>query len=212
MNSIFGMDSPLIRGLTKFADLVILNIVFLITCIPIFTIGTGITSMYEITLKMVKNQEPYIFKGYLDAFKSNFKKCTKIWLIVLALFIIFIVDLYIISANDGDLWRMLQIVIFGFTMFLWILIAYVFPLMAKFENTIKNTIVNAWYMVVKHFPTTITVVFFNTLFLICMMYNAYTLVYGILAYLIIGFALIAYVNSIFLVKVFEKYYEKNEVE
>lgn len=207
MNGIFGLESPVVRFLTKITDLLILNIAFLITCIPLFTIGAAITSMYEITLKMVKDEEAYILKSYWKAFKSNFKKSTGVWLVLVVMSIILIVDLYIAGHSDGQMWQILYVVIASFGMILWMTFAYIFPLQAKFVNTFKNTWKNAIFMAIRHLPTTIMVGFLNTGFIVCLCVNGYTVVYGSLVYLFIGFALIAYFNSIFLVKVFEKYYD-----
>lgn len=209
MSGLFGLDSPLIRFLTKFADLMLLNIIFVISCIPLFTIGAGIASLYEVTLKMVKNEESYIVKGYFTAFKSNFKKSTVIWLILSVMFFIFITDLYIINNSEGlaYYWTILYFVLCGMALVVWILTAYIFPLQAKFENSCKNTVMNALYMSARHLPTTIVVVFMNSIIIICLLVNAYTVVYGVLIYLVIGYAFVAYINSSFLVKVFEKYYD-----
>jgi len=56
MGKFFNLDSPLMRFMTKLADLMILNLLFLITCIPVITIGAAWTSLYYVTLKMVKDE------------------------------------------------------------------------------------------------------------------------------------------------------------
>ena len=212
MGNLFNMDNKVFSVLSKMADLFILNILFLVTCIPIFTIGAAIASMYQVTLKMVKDEESYIIKGYLAAFKSNFKKSTIIWLGAMVVGIILAVDLFITNANAGIMWRVLHILALSLSISLIIISTYVFPLQAKFENSCKNTLKNAWIMSVKHFPTTIVVVGLNSLVIVCILFNNLTLVYGLAGYTLIGFALTAYLNSYFFNKVFEKYYDQPEVE
>ncbi len=77
----------------------------------------------------------------------------------------------------------------------------------KLKNTFKNTLINACFMSIKHLPTTILVVCMNCMVFICALVNSYTFYYGMMIYVFIGFALVAYMNSIFLSKVFENYYE-----
>ena len=73
MSSFFNMDSPIMRFLSRICDLMILNILCIICCLPVVTAGASITALYTITLKMVRGEESYIFKGFLKAFKENFK-------------------------------------------------------------------------------------------------------------------------------------------
>lgn len=65
------------------ADLMILNIVFIICCLPIVTIGASLTALHYVTLKMVRNEESYIVKSFFKSFKQNFKQATIINLIML---------------------------------------------------------------------------------------------------------------------------------
>ena len=74
MSSFFNMDSPIMRFLSRICDLMILNILCIICCLPVVTAGASITALYTITLKMVRGEESYIFKGFLKAFKENFKQ------------------------------------------------------------------------------------------------------------------------------------------
>ncbi len=207
MGGLFNMDNKVMIFLGRATDLLILNLLFLVTCIPLFTIGAAITSLYEITLKMAKDEEAYMIKGYLGAFKSNFKRSTLMWLAVGAVFLILIVDVYIAWMNTGMMWDALLAFAIVFIVGLLAVASYIFPLQAKFVNTFKNTLINAWFMSIKHLPTTIIIVVMNCLVVICAVFNSYTLYYGILAYTFFGFSLVAYTNSVFLVKVFEKYYD-----
>ena len=80
MSNFFNMDNGLFRALGKLADLMLLNILFLVCSLPIFTIGASFTAMYYVTLKLAENEEGYIARGFLKSFKQNFKQATIIWL------------------------------------------------------------------------------------------------------------------------------------
>lgn len=207
MGQLFDMDNKLFGFLSKVADLIMLNIAFLITCLPVITIGAGLASLYEVTLKMVKNEESYIIRSYFKAFKSNFKRSTIIWVGIMVIYFVLYLDFRISMVGTESWWSMLSNFVIVFAVLIWVLMGYIFPLQGKFINTCKNTLINAGFMSVRHFPITIVVTFFNSIFIACLMINAYTVVYGVLIYLVLGFATIAYINSIFLVKVFEQYYE-----
>ena len=72
MSRLFNLDSPIMVFLSKMADLLILNLLALICCIPIITIGASMTAMSYVTLKMVRDEECYIAKDFFKSFRQNF--------------------------------------------------------------------------------------------------------------------------------------------
>ena len=95
-------DNVVMRALGKMGDMICLNVMWVICCIPIITIGASTTALYTVMLRMVKNEEGYIFRGFLKAFKSNFKQSTLIWLILLLLGIVWTVDFRVAGFMPGD--------------------------------------------------------------------------------------------------------------
>ena len=83
MGRIFSLDSPLFSFLNKVADLILLNILTMICCLPIITIGASMTALHYVVLKMVRDEESYIVRSYFKSFRQNFKQATIIWLILL---------------------------------------------------------------------------------------------------------------------------------
>lgn len=76
MRNVFNMDSPLMRFLSWLADLVILNLCFLIGSLPLVTAGASLTALYSVCLKMVRNEESGIFTGFWKAWKANLRQST----------------------------------------------------------------------------------------------------------------------------------------
>ena len=70
------VKTTLFQKLEKFGDLFIINILFVISCIPIITIGAAFTAMYSYCTKLVKDQEAPVWKGYWSAFAKNFADAT----------------------------------------------------------------------------------------------------------------------------------------
>lgn len=89
---LFCRDSPLWRALTKVVDLIWLNILFVICCIPVFTVGAALSAMYSVTLKMCVNEEGAISQDFFKAFRENFKQATILWGIMLGIGIFLIAD------------------------------------------------------------------------------------------------------------------------
>ncbi|HIW80836.1 MAG TPA: DUF624 domain-containing protein [Candidatus Acetatifactor stercoripullorum] len=152
---IFDLDSPLMQFLNKMADLLWLNILTFICCIPIVTIGASLTAMHYMALKMVRNEECYITRGFFKSFKENFRQATLIWLLLLLLFAVLLGDFYIMRNSGMEFPQALQIVITAVGVLVLFTATFVFPVLAKFENTIYRTLKNALIMSILQFPKTI---------------------------------------------------------
>lgn len=149
------LDSPLMQGLSKLADMMILNLLTLVCCIPIITIGPAFTALNYMALKMVRNEECYIVKGYFKSFKENFKQSTIIWLLMLLVAFLLVLDFYIMISAESETAAIIQILVIVAAIF-WLCTAlYVFPVLARFQNTIRATVKNAFLMSIMQFPKTV---------------------------------------------------------
>lgn len=206
MDNIFSYDSKFIEALDNIADIIILNLLFIISCIPIITIGTSITSMYYVTLKMVRDENSSVIKLFIKSFKENFKISTIVWTLMIVVFSVLFIDFKIIGLiSSKGLSLILRVSSIMISIMFIFLFTYVFPIIAKFENSIKNTIINSILISVQNLPFTIIMVILNFLPIIAV--NLFTNLwpYILFLYIMSGFALISYLNSIFLNKIFNKY-------
>ena len=109
----------------RVADLIMLNVVFLICCLPIVTIGASLTALHYVTLKMARNEESYIIRSFFKSFKQNFKQATVINLIMLAVAAILYMDLRIVGNIDGTMSQVLYIVFFAFGILYMMVFLYI---------------------------------------------------------------------------------------
>ena len=212
MSRFFNMDNGFFQVLSRIADLIILNIIFLITCIPIVTIGAAWTALYYVTLKMIRNEESYIVRSYFKSFKENFKQSTIMWLIALVLLVLLFFDYRIVNVMDGTIRQAMLIGLTVVALFLAMILTYLFPLQSKFYNTIKNTTKNALLMSIRHLPRTVIMLVITVAAVLITFFNNWTISYGLLFWILLGFATIALANSWFLVRIFDKYIPKDEEE
>lgn len=179
----------------------ILSVVFMLACVPVFTVGAAFTAAYYMGFKMVKNEESYIIKGFFKAFKENFKQATAIWLLVLLLAAVMAVDYRIILYSGIAFASWMRIATLTVTVIVLLGIVFVFPMQARFENTVKNTIKNAFLMALSHLPSA---------FLLIIVYAVpYLILYFVPqllpAVFLLGFGCIFYFKSFVLLRVFKKY-------
>lgn len=207
MDRFFSMDNKFFTFMGKVADLCILNIICLVCCIPVITAGASITAMFYVTMKMVKNEESYIIKSFFKSFRQNFKQATVINLILLAVAAILYVDLSIVKQMGQPLSQIMHIVFLAFTVLYAMVFLYIYPILAKFYNSTRNTFINAVLMSVRHLPYTVLMAVICACPVLMISFApSFNVQATILAVcLLIGGAVIAYCNSFFLVKIFENY-------
>ncbi|WP_044914303.1 YesL family protein [Butyrivibrio sp. WCE2006] len=155
MGKLFDLDSPIMRALNRVADLMMLNLAVLLFVLIPFTGGASLTAMHYVLLKMVRDEETYVIKGFWKSFKQNFKQATILWLIVLAIAAIIGVDFLWIRANKTAIPGIYIYIMLGITLILYMISLYIFPLQSRFENPIKNTLKNACMFSILGLPRTV---------------------------------------------------------
>lgn len=205
MNNIFGENGFVYRVINKLVDLLVLNVMYILSCIPVITVGAANTALYTLTLKMCKNEEGYIVKDYWKTFKSNLKKSTIIWCVFLGVFLLLGIDFWILGVLNLPMKKIMQIGVCAVFLVAMMVYSYVFPLIAVFENTIKHYLKNALIISMTRIVYTIVIVLINMIPVILFLLGGDWLAMGLRVFVLIGWALIAYVNSFLLNKVLERY-------
>lgn len=151
MGRMFNLDSPIMQFLNKVADLMILNLITLVCCLPVFTAGASLTAMHYVLLRYVRKEEGYTVRPFFKAFKENFVQATIEWLIMLAAGIIFALDIMVMRNNPGFP-NFLKYAVIGIAILAYILVQLVFPLQMRFVNPVRVTFKNALIMTIAHLP------------------------------------------------------------
>lgn len=195
----------------RVADLMILNFLCVICCLPIVTIGASITAMFYVTLKMVRNEESYIVRSFFKSFKDNLKQSLVINIIMLATGIFLFFDLTISRNMASSLGTVLTFAFMVILVLYLMLFMYIYPVLAKFYNTIRNTFTNSFLMSIRHLPYTVLMLLvtgapFLAFFIPSAQIQSLVLMFCVL----MGFSTAAFINSYFFVKIFDHYIPKEE--
>ncbi len=215
MGKFFNLDSPFVAFMNRVADLMILNIVYLICCIPVITIGPATTALYYVTLKMARDEESYIIKSFFKSFKLNFRQALIMWILDLLFIGILVVDFMVMNGQvpgmekpESAVFSFIRISLMVFSILFLFTLTFSFPVLAKFENTIKNTYRNSFIMGCRHILTSIVAILcWGAVFL-----SGYLFPQIIIAHILILFSLAAFLPSLLFVKVFDRYIPKEEEE
>jgi uncharacterized membrane protein YesL len=211
LSGFFNYDNPVWRFIGKFGDLIILNILWLVCSIPIFTIGASTTAVYYVTLKLVRDDDGYTIRSFFKSFKENFKQSTAIWLILLAVGMILGVDLYFFTrlyTGSGSFRTVMLTVFLAMVLIYAAVFTYIFPLQARFFNTVKRTFFNAFFMSLRHLFRTIGLITIDGVLIAAAF--IFMIPPMLMVFMLFGFPLLAFINSYILAPVFSLYIPEEE--
>lgn len=197
----FDTNKPFFNFMNTLAEFFLLNVIFLIFCIPIITIGPSLIALYSVTFKEANKEHCSIIKLFFKSFKENFFIGIKAFLIFTILFAIFIFNLIFWLNLNMTLGFILSSIFLIAICLLFVSFLYTFPLIANFENTFIQTLKNSIFIPLLHIKETFFIVLIQitafALFILLPETKAFML--------LLGFAFIALCNSYILNKVFLKY-------
>lgn len=203
MKNLLNPDGLLFQFLNKVGDLIIVNFLFLICCVPVVTIGASIAALNKITQEIVYDTETGIFKGFFRAFRENFKQATLCWLGLMVIGISFYCDFLLIRTFlEGTAATALNTFVLVLAMLLLCLCVYLFPLMVRYRNTLREHLINSGILMVVKLPRTVAMAALNLLPVILFLLNVTVFAQTLIFWLFIGFAFVSYLCGILLKPVF----------
>lgn len=206
MATLFSAESALMRGLSTLADVMILNLLFIATSIPVVTLGASLTALNFTAMRIASGECNSVTGDYIRSFRRNFRQATVIGLIlallasVLAAWFVVVTNLAFGGTVEFVLLAVWYVVAFGFVT----TALFVFPYLASFEGRTRDVFRNARLMSWKHLPTSLAVVAIIALSVVVTVFYPQVTGFG-LAWLMFGFAGIAAVNGRLFARIFNKY-------
>jgi uncharacterized membrane protein YesL len=200
----FSPDSKFMEIFGRITDLILLNLLFIITCLPVFTIGAASAALYTLCFRLMREEYSGIVKSYFRAFRDNFKPATAVWGILLAAAVPAVYYLSLTTRMEG-------ILAYSGFIFLLILIlvlmtgSYVFPWISQFENTPVQSLKNALILSISRLPRTFCILVINLIPLIVWFFSAQLFIQVSFLWIALYFAAAAYMNTGLLWHVFKPF-------
>lgn len=206
MSGFFAPDSAPMRFLTRIADLMILNMVFIATSIPVVTIGAALTGLNFTAMRLARGQSDSTTGDYFRSFRRNFRQATLIWLLILLLAAVLGAWHLVVATYVTDI--VFQFIVLA----VWYLLAlvfalnllWIFPYLANFEGTIREVLRNARLLSGKHLLTSLSALAIIVLSVIVTLFYPAVTAYGLL-WLVIGFGGVAFLTGVLFTRVFDRY-------
>ena len=199
----FHPDSCLIRFLARICDLLLLNIALVLSCCTVVLSGTAITALYSMTLKLMRGQDCDPVKGFLRALRENFLSSSFATILFLADVTLLAVLRSVLYAETLLMPPAVFVMLAILAVFLTALLSYLFPLLARFENTFSHHLSNAIRLSLANLPVTVLMTTVNLLPLLIGLLFPALLGVVFAFWLLFGFAAGAWINSFYLNRIFE---------
>lgn len=204
MNHLFSINSPLWSISSKVLHFLWLSVLWLICSLPVITMGAATSALYSVTLKYVRNEEGYLTSSFFTAFRQNLRQGTMIWLIFLlaGLFLSLDFTFYYRGEQTGIGHLIFMSVFFSLTLAYVLMHFYVYAILAKFRNSVRHIIKNSCIMALCHWPSSLAMLILSLAILAV----------GFLVFPVLLFfapALLCYIHSKFLNKIFDDYITGN---
>lgn len=211
MQNLFSPDSVFMRVMSRIGDLLLLNLLFLLTCIPLITVGAAVTAMYSVTFRFDTDSEASVIRSYLRAFRADWKQSTVIWLVVLLCGGSSCFNMLLFSRLPGIF--SFASVLFALLLVLVLLTAgFVFPLLSQFDNPVMVTLKNAFALSLGFLPRAVLIAVVNLLPLIVFLADVYVFFQTAFIWAAIFFAAAAYLNTLLLKPVLARFLEERKLD
>lgn len=194
----FSLVQTIYNFLDKLSKIFFLNLIFILFCLPIVTIGASTAALFKVSMLLTEDYESNLFRNFWNAFKENWKQGTILFLLHAFVYASCILYLNFFENIDSN-----PIVFLFLAIILALLginyLIYSYPLIVKYKNTIKRTLINSSALVREYYLATILMLLALLILNLGFIWNTVT----IFLFFLIGPALNAYIISSFAVKRFE---------
>ena len=201
----FDTDNFLMRFCEKVLDIVTVNLLFVVSCLPIVTIGVAKISLYQTIFEVKGSRRVPVFKTYIRAFKQNLKLGLQLGLLELGIFLISVVDLSLFWGQTGLGFQLIKAICLGILIFLTLVMLASYPIAARYDLTWKEVLQKGLLLVSFNFVWFFLMLAIILLIIMILYLSGFTLVLGGSAFLLFGFGLLAFCQAGLMEKLFAKY-------
>ena len=201
----FDTDNFLMRFCEKVLDIVTVNLLFVVSCLPIVTIGVAKISLYQTIFEVKSSRRVPVFRTYMRAFKQNLKLGLQLGLLELGIFLISVVDLSLFWGQTSLGFQLIKAICLGILIFLTLVMLASYPIAARYDLTWKEVLQKGLLLVTFNFVWFFLMLAIILLIIMLLYLSGFTLVLGGSAFLLFGFGLLAFCQAGLMEKLFAKY-------
>ena len=179
MRNLFRLDNPVMQFLSRVCDLMIVNVLFWLCCLPVVTVGASLTALHKVTQSIVLNEDGGVVKPFFRAFLRYRRPVMGV--LVAAALVCLVLGVVVLSIS-----------------------VYYFHLVARYENTVRQHAMNAAILALVKLPRTVLMVLLTLLPVLVLLISMQTFVSTLIFWVILGFSFVSYLQSCLLRPVFHQ--------
>ena len=207
LDRFFDSDNPVMKFLATLVDLAVVNVLTVLFALPLITAGAAFTAMNYVMFHLQKGDETYVTRMFWKSFKSNLKQGIPESLIMIVMAVVTVCDLWILHGMDSRLFTMMMVIITVVAAYVFVLFVYLFALQARYENTVRGAIANAFRLSIGNLPRTVGMMIIWCLWIVALVFLQDK---ASLAFLLFGYSLPGFLCTILYEPVFNRLEEDNE--
>ena len=202
MKSFLNYDGPFFQFLCRVADMIIVNVLFLVCSLPVVTIGASLAAMTKVSQNAALDAPAGVVETFFRAFRDDFKQATAAWLIILVFSASLVCDRLLIDAYlTGGLASVLRAVTVALAAGCLAVSCYLFPLMVRYDNTLRQHAVNALVLAVTKLPRTLGMTALGSIPFVMCYFSVVTFLKSLSFWVIIGCGVISFFQSLLMAPV-----------
>mgnify|MGYP002510893220 CR=1 FL=1 len=190
MGSIFNPDNLFFRIMTKIFYGAALSLLWLLFSIPIVTMGAATSALDDVMLRLVRDEEGYLVRSFVQAFGRHFKKATLVWIVWLAAFVVLCGDFVFFMRMGGFAWVICAILTMGIFLLMLVLMI-LFHDLVWFENSWKNVLSHSFKMALGYLPYSFAMLVLSA----AMLYGIYVSVPLMFIFGFFGMGIFSYISA-----------------
>ncbi len=155
MGGFFSSDGPFYQFLDKIGHLILLNIIWLLCCLPVVTIIPATTAFYYATIKSIRRGHGYAFREFFTSFKNNLARGVPLSLVLVALGLLLTFNFKVAwqaQTKQSTAFAMIYLILLFFYAGF---VIYICPVLSRFSIRMRPLARMASVMVFRHLPVTI---------------------------------------------------------
>ena len=203
-NELFNMENSFWTFANKVADMVLLEIAWVLTCLPVLTIGAASSAFWHVMVRMARDQGGHVLSNYFHAFGSRWKTATALWLSQLAAAAFLLADIWL-CIKMNTLPGVFLVGVFGVLLAILLLFSFwLYPLSGSYPFPWRKVWSNSVFLALRHFPHTLSCILLFALSLVLSWFIPY-------AFLVLP-VLACYMEAKAMAWIFSKYDSQEEPE
>lgn len=209
---ILDINSPLWRFMGFLGDLVCVNLLFLLTAVPVVTAGASVTAMNAVFFKLREKKDNGLVRDYFRAFAGNFWKSTVIWLLYLVFLAVCVLNFNAVFNTAFPQKKAVMVLLGAVIFLLSAAVLYSLAMLARFDNDLKDTVSKAFVISILCFPYTIVMMLLMGAGFLISIESLLHLLYAFAFWFLIGFGLVGYLCSGLFLRAFRRFTRREDLE